>query len=223
MTYWNNLGLCMKNFMKSVCVLLSILGVYISANAKEEVCTYSDWEWDVEQQKAVNIREVTTTKDQLTPEQKHPDLPCSICEEDMAELDFENTAPFKVCRAVAPAVNDAMRQSINEGFRFNSVTGYRVGRTKGPLDENGLRTEYSNHSFGLAVDFNADANGLYNNCVTFGQNCELIRGGTWQPGNPASITRNSPIYRNMRAIGFRWGGDLDGRQKDFMHFSISGD
>ena len=120
-------------------------------------------------------------------------------------------------------MKDAFRQSINEGFRFYSLTGYRVGRTKGPVDENGLRTEYSNHAFGLAIDVNAEANGLYSNCVTFGPACELMRGGEWRPDNPASITRDSPIYRAMQAIGFRWGGDLDGRQKDFMHFSITGD
>ena len=208
--------------MKYVCVLLSLFLVSFAAHA-DEVCTYTDWEWDVNLKKAVNIRDVETTRDQLPPEQMHPDLPCSICEEDMTEIKIDNLVPIKVCRAVAPAIKDAIRQSINEGFRFQSLTGYRVGRTKGPVDEAGLRTEYSNHSFGLAIDINAEANGLYTNCFIFGPDCELIRGGLWQPGNPASITRDSPVYRNMRAIGFKWGGELEGRQKDFMHFSLDGD
>lgn len=212
----------MRDSMKFVCAWLSLLLISTAAQA-DEPCTYSDWDWDVNQKKAVNFQEVQTTRDQLTPEQMHSDLPCSICEEDMIEIEIENIAPFKMCRAVAPAVNDAIRQSINEGFRFKALTGYRVGCTKGPANELGLRTEYSNHSFGLAIDINADANGLYNNCLRFSPDCQLVRGGPWQPGNPTSITRNSPVYDNMRAIGFRWGGDLLGPQKDFMHFSITGD
>lgn len=212
----------MRDYMKYVCALLSLCLLSVPAQA-DEICTYADWDWDVVQQKAVNFREVITTRDQLSDEQKHSDLACSVCEEDMTELKFENIAPFKVCRVVAPAIKDALRQSINEGFRFTTLTGYRVGRTKGPVNEAGLRTQYSNHAFGLAIDINAEANGLYGNCVTFGPDCELTRGGVWTPTNPASITRDSPVYRNMRSIGFRWGGDLDGRQKDFMHFSITGD
>ena len=208
--------------MRYVCGLLSFCLMSVSANA-DDVCNYSDWDWDVNQNKAVNFREIETTRDQLTDVQKHSDLACSICEEDMTVLKFENVAPIKVCRVVAPAIKDAIRQAINEGFRVKSLTGYRVGRTKGPVNQSGLRTQYSNHSFGLAIDINADANGLYTNCVTFSPNCELKRGGPWQPENPAGITQDSPIYRSMRAIGFRWGGELQGRQKDFMHFSISGD
>jgi len=26
----------------------------------------------------------------------------------------------------------------------------------------------------------------------------------------------------MVAEGFKWGGEIEGRQKDFMHFSLSG-
>ena len=214
----------MKNCIKNVSIVIS-LGFCLSAPAAfaDETCTYSDWAWDTVSGKAVDFETIQTTRDQLTEEQLHPDLPCSICEEDMEDLKIDNLAPIKVCAAVASAIRGAIRQSINEGFPIRSLTGYRVGRTKGPTDSQGRRTQYSHHSFGLAIDINADANGLYGTCVEFGPNCRLRRGGEWDPSNPESITPDRPVYRAFREIGFRWRGELNGRQKDFMHFSLSGD
>jgi len=84
------------------------------------------------------------------------------------------------------------------------------------------RTQYSYHSFGVAIDINAEQNGLYGNCVTFSDACQLRRGGPWRPGRPGTITLGDPIYDGLTDIGLRWGGEIAGRQKDFMHFSLTG-
>lgn len=102
------------------------------------------------------------------------------------------------------------------------ITAYRPGRTRNPLDVDGNRTGFSNHAYGAAVDINRAMNGLYDNCVQFGPECRLIQGGHWIPGNPGVLDRNTPIVRGMMEAGFRWGGEIAGKQKDFMHFSFTG-
>lgn len=128
-----------------------------------------------------------------------------------------------VCRHVASEVEDALLRALEAGFPISDVVGYRVGRTKGRLDAQGLRTQHSNHSFGLALDVNARLNGLYDRCSKFSSACRLIRGGEWRPDRRGGISPDSALYRELTQIGWRWGGELAGRQKDFMHFSQSGD
>jgi len=118
-----------------------------------ETCTYTDWAWHV------------------------PSGQCSICIEDMTEVNVPGQQPVLMCHVIAPAVEAALIAAQDSGFEIESLTGYRVGRTKGSLDEDGRRTEYSHHSFGLAIDINADKNGLYDRCIEFGPACRLRRGG----------------------------------------------
>lgn len=212
----------MKYSMRSVFALSLTLGTFAFANASE-TCTYSDWSWDTQAGQVVDFKTVHTTKDQLSEEQRHPELPCTICREDMIEIQIEELEPFSVCHIVAPAIEEALHRALDDGFPITTVTAYRVGRTKGPVDDQARRTQYSHHSFGLAIDINAHANGLYGNCFEFGPDCILRRGGIWHPDNPEAIAPGSPIYMSMQNIGFLWGGELYGRQKDFMHFSLSGD
>jgi len=190
--------------------------------AMAQTCSFTDWAWHSEQGRAVNYQEVVTTRAELTPEQQHPDLPCSICREDQVEIRIGDASTL-MCKAVADEVSEALNRAASEGFPISKLVGYRVGRTKGPLDENGLRTQYSHHSFGLAIDVNPGQNGLYDRCISFSPDCRLRRGGEWLPGSPAAITLETPLYHYMRDAGLKWGGELQGRQKDFMHFSQSGD
>jgi hypothetical protein len=94
--------------------------------------------------------------------------------------------------------------------------------TRGDTDRHGNRTRYSNHAFGIALDINPEANGLYDRCPRFGPGCRLIKGGRWNPARPASLTADGPVVRALKNIGLRWGGQIEGRQKDFMHFSPTG-
>jgi hypothetical protein len=111
---------------------------------------------------------------------------------------------------------------MENGERIFSVVGYRVGMTRGNFDALGNRTRFSNHSFGIAIDINEQQNGLYDRCITFGPACRLRRGGNWIPGQEGSLTPESPVVKAMKRIGMKWGGEIEGHQKDFMHFSPSG-
>jgi hypothetical protein len=58
--------------------------------------------------------------------------------------------------------------------------------------------------------------------MQFGPECRLIQGGVWIPGGYGVLDRDAPIVRSMKEEGFRWGGEIAGKQKDFMHFSVTG-
>ena len=131
-------------------------------------------------------------------------------------------SPVQICHAHVDRIRAALVEIQRSGGKIRTLSGYRVGRSRGPVDEAGLRTQFSNHSFGTAIDFNAESNGLYADCVDFGDQCRLIRGGPWDPDNVESVTQGSIVYQAMRAIGWRWGGEIEGKQKDFMHFSLTG-
>ncbi len=147
---------------------------------------------------------------------------CSVCEEDQVEVAIPDVAPFRVCRFVAARVERALLAARAGGAVIRTVTGYRVGLTRGDVDASGRRTTFSNHSFGIAVDVNEASNGLYDQCGVFGPGCRLIRGGAWRPGEPGTITAGDATVAAFAAEGFAWGGAIAGRQKDFMHFSPSG-
>jgi hypothetical protein len=44
----------------------------------------------------------------------------------------------------------------------------------------------------------------------------------WHPDQAGSLTKESPIVIELKSIGFKWGGEIEGKQKDFMHFLPSG-
>jgi len=111
---------------------------------------------------------------------------------------------------------------IEDGEPIYEVKGYRVGLTRGKVDEQGNRTDFSNHSYGVAIDINENANGLYENCISFSESCILRKGGKWNPQKPTSLTKDSLTVRRFKEAGFLWGGEILGQQKDFMHFSLTG-
>ena len=84
------------------------------------------------------------------------------------------------------------------GFCYRPIRGYE---TKWRLTR--LLRYLSNHSWGLAVDLNAQANPMTNDG----------RNHTDMP--PAVVA----IFRKW---GFEWGGDYTGKRKDPMHFEWSG-
>ena len=127
-----------------------------------------------------------------------------------------------MCRHVAGKLDHSLRKLKEQHQPISTVIGYRVGMTKGIPDDQGNRTEFSYHSFGIAVDINPEKNGLYDNCIRYGPNCRLIKGGAWDPDQTGSLTKNHPVVLELQSIGFKWGGEIQGRQKDFMHFSPTG-
>ncbi len=187
-------------------------------------CSYDTYTWNVKLKRAVARRRVSHSYyDALTPEEVDPVTGCTVCREDQTRIALPSLPSFELCHKLAPRVRAALRHLLDRGVPIYEVAGYRVGKTRGDADAHGNRTRFSNHAFGIALDVNPAHNGLYDRCPVFGPGCRLIRGGRWRPGEArASLAPDGRIVRALKAAGLRWGGEIAGRQKDFMHFSPSG-
>ena len=188
------------------------------------MCTYHSFRWDVVQHRAVAHVTVRHPDAAVAAEERDGATGCTVCEEDQDTVAVPGLAPFLMCRTLAPAVREALGELVQSGAPVRDVVGYHVGRTRGDPDAQGRRTGFSNHAYGIALDINPSLNGLYDRCETFGPRCRLLRGGAWHPeGGPAgTLTAADPVVRRLAAAGFKWGGAIAGRQKDFMHFSPTG-
>ena len=172
-------------------------------------------------QRAVNRQRVSHPYSENATEEI--DTGCTVCREDQTEIALPGLQPFTVCRVMAPAIEGALMDLIESGKVINNIVGYRVGKTRGDPDDNGLRTRFSNHSYCIAIDINSQHNGVYDNCNKFSPQCRLIRGGAWRPQTEvASLHPEGPVVTRFKREGFLWGGEIRGRQKDFMHFSPTG-
>ena len=185
-------------------------------------CTYTTYRWSVPLKRGVDHRTVRHPYADLRPEEVDAATDCSVCEEDQEWIEVANLPPFRLCRKLAPQIGAALQRLAESGVPLISLTGYRVGMTRGPTDADGLRTAFSNHSFGVALDVNAELNGLYDHCPSFGPDCRLLLGGRWQPDAPGGLSADSAVVEGLREAGLRWGGEIAGKQKDFMHFSPTG-
>ena len=199
-----------------------VLQVEAQEKAQEKTCTNDTYAWNVNSKSAVNRRSITKPYTALTPIERDAQTGCTVCRQDQRTVTLRNGVTFQMCAVLAPRVESRLNALVSRGVVIKSVTGYRVGLTRGDVDAQGNRTQFSNHSYGISVDINADKNGLYGNCVRFSPQCQLRKGGRWQPNTPEGLHKNAPTVRALKDIGFKWGGEIQGRQKDFMHFSPTG-
>lgn len=186
------------------------------------MCTYQTYSWNTIAKNAVNHSTINKPYAELTAEEVDAYTGCSVCEQDQRTIEIPSLKPFKICHVLADRLRSTLEDLLRQGEPVRSIIGYRVGRTRGDADENGIRTRFSNHSFGIAIDVNPASNGLYDNCVVFDEICRLIRGGPWDPEQPESLTPGSNIVYALESLGLKWGGEIPGKQKDFMHFSPRG-
>ncbi|MBU0552086.1 M15 family metallopeptidase [Myxococcota bacterium] len=194
-------------------------------------CTYSTYEWSVKQKKIVNRRKISKPYAEVTDAERAPEDPrCSVCAEDQLEVKVEGLPPVTVCKHHAAQVRGALEAIKASKFQVLDLTGYRVGKTRGPV-VNGLRSLWSNHSFGTAIDINRKQNGLYNRCqielpkgIKDLKGCKLAHGGAWDPQKRphTTITPDSAAYQAFSPF-WKWGGALKGPTRDFMHFSVTGE
>ncbi len=185
-------------------------------------CTYQTFTWNTRLKKSVDWVKIEKPYEELSEVEIDQFTGCSVCEQDQRTITISPLKSFRVCHVVALEVERILRQLLEQSEPIKQVIGYRVGKTRGKADSNGLRTQFSNHSFGIAIDINSANNGLYNNCLSFGPQCRLTRGGQWDPENPESLLKHGATVRELNSIGLKWGGEIQGWQKDFMHFSPSG-
>ncbi|MFN3202660.1 MAG: M15 family metallopeptidase [Bradymonadia bacterium] len=200
-------------------------------DAGGEVCTYRTSSWHVKKKKVVGRKKVRKTRAELTDEEKDPDDPrCTVCSEDQTTLELEGLPKVTVCKHHAEAVSKALLQAKESGFKIKTLIGYRVGRTRGKVVDD-LRTQFSNHSYGTAIDVNAGHNGLYARCALKKapktaadiKRCSLRVGGAWDPEKrpKTTVVEGGPVHSAFGEF-WKWGGTIEGRIKDFMHFSITG-
>jgi hypothetical protein len=215
-------GAGVKNLAVFIVVLASIYGAKVRAEGDPETCTYKTYTWNVHLRQAVEVETVRHPYSDLRPDEIDPATGCTVCEEDQEIMHVPRLAPFRVCKKFAPQIGALLQELVRARELIYEVVGYRVGKTRGDPDGNGNRTQFSNHSYGIAIDINSQQNGLYDRCLMFGTHCRLIRGGPWRPGQPGTLTADCAVVKGMKAAGFHWGGQIQGRQKDFMHFSPSG-
>ena len=187
-----------------------------------KTCTYSTYQWNTKSKTAVNFHRVQHNYSSLKTFEVDKLTGCSVCEEDQISIKIGQLKTFKICKILAKALAAKLTKLVAQGQPIQKLVGSRVGMTKGQVEDKGNRTQFSNHSFGIALDINDEQNGLYDRCVSFGPQCRLRKGGEWDPRFDLSLTAQSPIVLAMKKLGFKWGGEIKGKQKDFMHFSPSG-
>jgi len=207
--------------LKFFALFTSVL-LLIANPVNASTCSYTSYTWNTISKKVVNFAHVNKPYSDIATTEIDRATGCTICEQDQVEVKIRGVPSFKLCKNIATEVKAALEEAISRGQPILNVVGYRVGKTKGVTDKEGNRTQFSNHSFGVAIDVNPDFNGLYTNCIEYSDKCILSKGGAWHPKQIESLTAGSPIVLILKSLGYHWGGEILGRQKDFMHFSISG-
>jgi len=185
-------------------------------------CTYEVLVWNVVSKSSGSVKKISHPYTHLASNEQDPMTECTVCSEDQVRISMPPLQPFSLCYKLASKVRSALKTMVHGKTPIHAIEGYRVVKSRGPVDDSGNRTVFSNHSFGTAIDINPEQNGLYDNCVTFGPECKLLRGGKWRPGVPGTIEKKGDLVVAMQTAGFRWGGEIAGKQKDFMHFSLTG-
>ncbi|MBT5342317.1 hypothetical protein HOL59_01915 [Candidatus Woesearchaeota archaeon] len=183
-------------------------------------CTYLDRAWidgGWKNEKNIKVAYSGIKGEQIDPSGSE----CTLCNEDQVPITVDGKT-IKVCWKYANQVQNALQKIVDSGFPIKDIIGFREGRTYGG-------TDFGLHPYGVAIDINREINGLYNKCNVWDVNkCVLGAGGKSNAKRVASvsgtITKSSPAYQQLTSIGWKWGGDWgkDNKQKDYMHFSLSG-
>jgi hypothetical protein len=212
-------------FVQLCVLLLSVLHA-LPVTAEERpvplTCTYEVLTWNVDQKRSIETKTIRHPYRELAREEVDPLTGCTVCSEDQTRIEVPPFPAFSVCSRVASRVQVAFRELKQNGAPIFTVIGYHVIKSRGKIDSKGNRTGFSNHSFGTAIDINPEQNGLYDRCIQFGPACRLIRGGERRINVPGTLELHDEVVTTLKREGFRWGGEIEGDQKDFMHFSITG-
>lgn len=200
------------------------------------MCTYNAYAWDTRKKRSTGRFHVEKPYSEVTEDERDPNAPeCTICIEDQVIIDPKsfgvNLDPIRICHSFADKVRQALANIARSGeFDIVQLEGYRPGRTRGDVDKYGLRTRWSQHSFGSAIDINANRNAIYSNCTkkivghaSDVKGCKKGIGGAYNPEKQprVSIVKEGVVYREMTKF-WKWGGEIDGSTKDIMHFSVTG-
>lgn len=201
-------------------IVLLVLLLIPTLNASE-ICEYSYTVWNNRERKSEGPFTIRKPYARVTSLERYSST-CTICRRDQVEVSLQNGVRFEVCKSEAGKFVKVLEEALKAGFTIKTVVGYRPSLSKGPLDSTGRRTQFSRHAFGVAIDVNEDHNGLYDQCVRWGPACRLIKGGKYSATDPLSIRPDSILVKLFGRENLKWGGEIQGVQKDFMHFSPDG-
>jgi hypothetical protein len=186
----------------------------------EPRCIYDYSVWNTLERRTSARIHVDKPVSALTEEEKGP-FGCTPCLRDQQSASLSNGLSVTVCRHIEKQVVQVLNQSIKDGASIEEIIGYRASLSRGDADPDGNRTLLSFHAYGTAVDINESWNGLYDHCTSWGPDCRLIKGGPHSLEDIRSLTPANPLVVGLKKIGMNWGGELEGKQKDFMHFDFT--
>lgn len=184
-----------------------------------KTCNYEYTVWNAHKRMSTKTIKVNKNYKDINPSEMDQ-LGCTPCEVDQINIKLINNLEFTICKKIASKVKTTLNKLIANNYKIESIVGQRAQMSKGLLNKYGERTELSNHSFGTALDINEKMNGLYTNCIEFNDRCILLKGGRYHPN--FGINANDELVSELKKIGLIWGGEIKGKQKDFMHFSLTG-
>lgn len=206
--------------MRWLFIVFIVLPALLQAQTPD--CHYTPTIWNTLKKTSLTGKRISKFKTDLTAVEQGP-WGCTLCEEDQTIITLSNQLQVQLCKNIAPKAQKALNDSLNAGAEIKTIKGYRPSRSRGPLNQKGQRTQYSNHAYGVALDINEKHNGLYNNCSQWPKNCKLSKGGAYRPHqSPLSFTKSHSVVQNLQKQGWMWGGEITGPLKDFMHFSPDG-
>ena len=207
-----------------IAVLIALQGGFCQAVAADRP-TSSECSYTIESSNASGktmSQAVRHARSEMSAIETDKESGCTVCSEDQESIDVPPIPQFSLCYKLAPLVRFVLKDLVAKGAPIHTVIGYHVVKSSEDTYTSGNRSEFGNHSYGTAFDINPEQNGLYDNCVKFGPECRLVRGGPWKPGTPGTIVKDGAIVKKLDETGFVWGGEIEGKQKDFMHFSLTG-
>ncbi|PIR03847.1 MAG: hypothetical protein COV59_04230 [Candidatus Magasanikbacteria bacterium CG11_big_fil_rev_8_21_14_0_20_39_34] len=217
-----------------------------SPAAQSNQCTFTEKRWNTNTRTTALFRKETNAPYNTIISQdksyvSKSDPRCSVCEQDQVLFDpssvgIRGVSSVRVCWAYVDQIKQMLKTIVqNNQLEITSLVGYRPNRTVGAVNADGFRTGAGGHFYGMAIDINAEYNGLYSGCSGFDPIAHPLgpitcsgpsNGGPWNPpANPnKTIYYNSPVYRLFTSNGWKWGAtNISGRTRDFMHFSIHDD
>jgi len=90
----------------------------------------------------------------------------------------------------------SMLSNNTSAFNYRQVTGGK---------------SLSMHSYGFAIDINPVQNPYLKGKIV------LPAGAVYNPAKPGTLTRNGPVVRTFKSLGWSWGGEWKSL-KDYQHF-----
>lgn len=157
------------------------------------------------------------SRDQYIIQQTAP-MACATAEE-LTYIEFpiknlrtglDDTHKLRVHKDVADVLTTAFTKIFQTGFPIdpNTTLGFSCRKVSGT-------DRISQHGVGKAVDINAEINPMVASDGT------VLVGSSYDPSLLGTITEDSVVFKEFKAIGWKWGG-LYKDTKDYMHFSSNG-